>query len=284
MNSCPLCHGESTPLLTLKHTTVWKCNGSKCGLKFAHPQLNETDLARAYTEHYYPSNGDGGGATYENTPEEILRQTLGRADAEQGPLSGKSLLDFGCGVGRLCKIAREYGVRTTGIEFDPKAREAAEKAGGLDIYSSIEQLSDAISTARFDWIIMWDVIEHLREPWIELGKLARLLRPDGLLLLTTPNVGSLRAQVLGRRWENIVNPTHFYYFTRQSLRLALERSGFSDAREWRFPVRYPHHSVLQRLLHRALLSCHLEESSCSSHKIGLHSRWKRAAPRKSKLL
>jgi 2-polyprenyl-3-methyl-5-hydroxy-6-metoxy-1,4-benzoquinol methylase len=227
-------------------------------LKFADPQLNEKDLAQAYTDHYYPSNGNGGRATYENTPEEILRQTFGKADAEQGPLSGKSLLDFGCGVGRLCKIAREYGIRTTGIEFDPRAREVAEKAGGLDIYSSIEHLSTTISAARFDWIIMWDVIEHLRQPWCELEKLSSLLRPDGLLLLTTPNVGSLRAQVLGKRWENIVNPTHFYYFTRRSLRLALGRAGFSEIREWRFPVRYPHHTTLQRFLHRALLACHLE--------------------------
>jgi SAM-dependent methyltransferase len=105
---------------------------------------------------------------------------------------------------------------------------------------------------------MWDVIEHLREPWNELAQLSALLRPGGQLLLSTPNAGSLRARLQGNRWENIVNPTHFYYFTQRSLRLALERAGISEMMEWRFPIPYPGHSRIRRLLHRALLTLHLQ--------------------------
>jgi 2-polyprenyl-3-methyl-5-hydroxy-6-metoxy-1,4-benzoquinol methylase len=258
MKKCPLCCSEGIKQFELAHTTTWRCTAASCGLQFALPQLDKDELARAYTKHYYPLNGNGSDPIYENTPEEILRQTFGEARARLGPLAGKNLLDFGCGIGRLCQIAREHGVHTTGIEPDASARQFAANTIGMRVYATIKELRAAESGARFEIITMWDVIEHLREPWKELEELSTLIQPGGWLLLSTMNVGSLRTFLERERWINLVNPTHFYYFTSRSLRFVLERAGFCGISEWRFPIRYPGHGTLRRMANRALLACRLQ--------------------------
>jgi len=258
MVSCPFCRSQVSRRFELAHTIVWKCRAPDCGLQFADPQLDETDLVRAYTKHYYPSNGNGSVASYENTPEEILRQTFQEAHAKFGPLAGRKLLDFGCGVGKLCQIAREYGIQTTGIEADSCARQIAGKSGALRVHASLDELRATEPGARFEIITLWDVIEHLREPWKDLEALSALLQPGGWLLLSTPNANSLLALLQRERWENIVNPTHFYYFERRSLRLVLERAGFCGIAEWRFSIRYPRHTTVRRMVHRALFACRLQ--------------------------
>jgi len=256
-STCPLCAHPARSYLTLPHTGVQLCTNASCELMFAFPQLSPEQLDAAYRRFYYPAS-HGEPAPYENTPEEILRHTFAEATSMFGLLEGKTLLDFGCGVGGLCGIAREYGLKTTGIEPDPFARQRAKDDGSLKVYASVDELRAANPEPVFDIITMWDVIEHLREPWKELTQLSSLLRPGGRLLLSTPNAGSLRARLQRQRWENIVNPTHFYYFTQRSLRLALKRGGISDITEWRFPIPYPGHSRLRRLVHRALLTLHLQ--------------------------
>jgi len=224
---------------------------------FAFPQLDDLALGAAYQKFYYPAP-DTGIAAYENTPEQILRQTFDKAEAELGPLAGKSLLDFGCGVGALCKVASEYGIRAVGIEADANAREKACESIGLKTYASLRELREADPYSKFDIVTMWDVIEHLREPWKELEDLSDALQPGGWLMLSTPNAASLRARVERERWENMVNPTHFYYFTRKSLEAAFTRAGFSDVSELPISIRYPEHRIVRRIVHHALVSCRLE--------------------------
>jgi 2-polyprenyl-3-methyl-5-hydroxy-6-metoxy-1,4-benzoquinol methylase len=257
MKECPLCRSRAKRRFGLEHTAAWACTSPDCGLFFADPQLDENNLADAYARHYYPSNGNGNGnaAVYENTPHEILRQTFANVETALGPLEGRSLLDFGCGTGGLCQVAKEYGLHVTGIEPDPNAREKARKCGGLRAYASLDSLRKEQAAPQFDFITMWDVVEHLREPWKELKELSTVLRPEGWLLLSTMNAGSLRAIVERQRWVNMINPTHFYYFTRRSLRSVFDRSGFMSIDEWRFAIRYPGHTVIRRIVNRGLWAC-----------------------------
>src|SRR5213075_1269235 len=85
------------------------------------------------------------------------------------------------------------------------------------LFAQLPDLQRAHPNCQFDLICLWYSIEHLRGPWTDLSALRSFLKPGGRLLITTPNAESLRARVLGRRWESYVNPTHFYYFTRTSL-------------------------------------------------------------------
>jgi 2-polyprenyl-3-methyl-5-hydroxy-6-metoxy-1,4-benzoquinol methylase len=156
----------------------------------------------------------------------------------------KSLRNFGFGGGGLCRVAGEYGIHATGIEPDASARQKVWKSGSLRAYASLGSLKEAQPEDKCDIVTMWDVIEHLREPWKDLRDLSDLLQPDGWLLLSTPNAACLRAHVERERWENMVNPTHFFYFTRKTLEAVLNRAGFSQMGELRFPIRYPRHTVV----------------------------------------
>jgi 2-polyprenyl-3-methyl-5-hydroxy-6-metoxy-1,4-benzoquinol methylase len=256
LQSCRLCGHKVVECLVLPHTKILKCVNRDCQLMFSYPQLDSRELDAAYRKLYYPASA-GKVVVYENTPEDILRQTFHETNAKCGPLAQKSLLDYGCGVGRLAAVAREFGMRTTGIEADARAREIAGKRGALKVYANLGELRAAEPYARFEIITMWQVIEHLRDPWNELGMLSRLLEPEGYLLVATPNANSLRALLEQERWVNFANPTHFYYFTRHSLRFVLERAGFCGISEWRFPIRYPGHRAIRGIVGRALMMCRL---------------------------
>jgi len=85
----------------------------------------------------------------------------------------------------------------------------------------------AYEPGSFDVITMWDVIEHVTDPVAELRLVYDLLRPGGLLMLSTPDVGSLVAKATGPRWMGYkLAEEHLYYFDEKTISLALEKAAF----------------------------------------------------------
>jgi O-antigen/teichoic acid export membrane protein/ribosomal protein L37AE/L43A len=248
---CPVCGSLAVHHFSLPHTSVWECSDSKCALQFANPQLEERKLNQAYESLYYPAGQNGNGVHFENTSESVLRQVFSNFEQRFGRLAGLRLLDYGCGVGSLLRASTEFGMRPSGIEPDPQARSTVATIGGATLYPNLEGLSAAEPETRFDMIVLWTVIEHLRRPWEDLARLRLLLEPNGSLLISTVNIRCLRARIERQRWVQYRNPTHFYYFDRTSLPRVIEKAGFSDVSQWRLRIRYPHHGPLRRSLHRA---------------------------------
>jgi SAM-dependent methyltransferase len=247
--NCPLCGHPGTPTLSLKHAVVWECTAVDCTLQFADPQLSEQELERAYTDFYYPTEEGAQEARYGNTPDDTFRQVFRKMRARLGDLTGLRLLDYGCGRGALLRVSLEFGLRPSGIESDPLASTIAAKLSGGEIHKSLDELQAVDPDRRFDLIILWTVIEHLRNPWDELARLRTFLRPGGWLLISTMDIRCLRARLEGDKWENYENPTHLYYFDRKSLRRAICAAGFSEFSEWRLKIRYAHHGTLRRWLY-----------------------------------
>ena len=95
-------------------------------------------------------------------------------------------------VASCLQILRSRGVdHVVGIE--PDAERAASAAGAADriIHSTVELAFDELDDAKFDLIVVSDVLEHLVDPWTVTARLATHLEPQGRLLLSVPNVGSL---------------------------------------------------------------------------------------------
>ena len=104
------------------------------------------------------------------------------------PLAGRRALDVGCGAGLLAEPLARLGARVTGLDASPEliaaAREHA-RSGQLEIdyrAGELGQLDD-----KFDLITCMEVIEHVADPALFIGDLARRLEADGLLILSTPN-------------------------------------------------------------------------------------------------
>ena len=250
--------------MPLLHTGVFRCTARACDLQFASPQLNDHDLSQAYASLYY--RPDGSKPVLENTPEPDIRHLLDLLTRRLGSVAGKRVLDYGCGVGTLLKVANELGARATGIEQSQTARESIERAGFATVHVDIDALRSAEPNAQFDWIVLCEVIEHLRRPWDDLERLRPLLKPSGDLILLTPNFDALRSRLSGERWDQRTNMTHLFYFTPKSLSAALRHAGFTP-RELPPVSWYSEHGFLRRQFQRVLCATGLQGSMMFAAKV-----------------
>jgi 2-polyprenyl-6-hydroxyphenyl methylase/3-demethylubiquinone-9 3-methyltransferase len=105
------------------------------------------------------------------------------------PLAGKSALDIGCGAGLVSEPLARLGAQVTAIDAAGEniavARDHAAAMGlAIDYrHGGVE----ALDTPPFDLIVSLEVIEHVTDVALFLGAISRLLKPDGLLILSTPN-------------------------------------------------------------------------------------------------
>ena len=114
---------------------------------------------------------------------------FGGDDKARHPLAGKTALDVGCGAGLLCEPLARMGAAVTGVDAAPENIEAAKAhAGqsGLAINYRAGELAEQ-GLGQFDVVTSMEVIEHVTDPAAFIAELARHLKPDGLLLLSTPN-------------------------------------------------------------------------------------------------
>jgi SAM-dependent methyltransferase len=136
---------------------------------------------------------------------------------------GSRVLDIGCGFGQIASRLRQRGCRITGVEPDPVRREAAAQfcERVMDgVAEGLDQLD--LKPASFDAILFADVLEHLVNPWAALRDVQRFLKPDGLTVISIPNVANfgVRANLLKGQFEyqdfGIYDRTHLRFFTRSS--------------------------------------------------------------------
>ena len=105
------------------------------------------------------------------------------------PLADKTVLDVGCGAGLLCEPLARLGGNVTGVDAAPEniaAAKAHVALSGLTIHYCAGEIA-AQGLGQFDVVTCMEVIEHVMDPAAFVNELVRHLRPDGLLLLSTPN-------------------------------------------------------------------------------------------------
>ena len=116
-------------------------------------------------------------------------------------LAGLTVLDIGCGGGLLSEPMTRLGARVTGVDADAAGIAAAiAHAGemGLEIdyrAGAAEDLTEA--GLQFDAVVASEVIEHVADKPAFVAALASLLKPGGVLVLTTINrTAKSRAQAI----------------------------------------------------------------------------------------
>lgn len=105
------------------------------------------------------------------------------------PLLNRTALDVGCGAGLLCEPLARLGAAVTGVDAAPEniaAAKAHAALSGLQIDYRAGEIA-AQGLGQFDVVTSMEVIEHVHDPAVFIGELKRRLKPDGLLLLSTPN-------------------------------------------------------------------------------------------------
>jgi 2-polyprenyl-3-methyl-5-hydroxy-6-metoxy-1,4-benzoquinol methylase len=148
---------------------------------------------------------------------------------------GKRVLDIGCSSAYLARPLVARGCTVVGIEQDPVAAEEAREVCAEVLVGDAETIDFPFEPTSFDVVLCGDLIEHLRDPERFLARVRPLLRADGRLVLTTPNVANWanRLGLLAGRWRytdrGILDRTHLHLFTRATLVETLRRAGYRVA-------------------------------------------------------
>jgi 2-polyprenyl-3-methyl-5-hydroxy-6-metoxy-1,4-benzoquinol methylase len=166
---------------------------------------------------------------------------------------GARVLDVGCATGYLAAELTKRGCVVDGVEFDPDAAEQARRpgrcrevvAGDLESPLTREAVAAMLGTAKPDFVLCADVLEHLRDPWSTLAWLRTLLAPQGKAIISVPNIAhwtARRALIRGRfdyTGFGLFDRTHLRFFTRASAAELARRAGFAVQAERPVPAPLP---------------------------------------------
>ena len=148
--------------------------------------------------------------------------------------TGHDVLDVACGEGFLAEQLKAMGNRVTGVDARPSpARpEAFEAYIEQKIGEDFQAVIDRLGERRFDRVLLLDVLEHLENPAQVLRDCARIVRPDGRVIVSLPNVANLtvRLGLLFGRFNyadrGVLDRTHRHFYTWTSARRLLEDAGW----------------------------------------------------------
>lgn len=219
---------------TLEHFAIAACE--RCGLGHTTPQPE--DLQPYYGETYH-------GGRHGFTARYCVRRRLRLVRAAAGAGRGRRLLDVGCGDGAFLLGAQAAGWNVMGTEMNP----ALARAAGLLVQETID---DARAHAPFDCVTLWHSLEHMRDPHATLKSLAKLLAPEGFILVAVPDAEGLQARVFGAGWFHLDVPRHLYHFGAASLEHLLDATGFAIVRRWHQEFEYDLFGWSQSALNRLI--------------------------------
>lgn len=149
------------------------------------------------------------------------------------------VLDVGTGAGALGRyLSQEKCCCVHGITYNPAEAEQAQAYYEQIVVGDLErELPSAwFARQRYDYIVCADVLEHLRTCDTVLADLAQLLRPQGRILVSVPNVtyvgvvASLLAGRFARTHEGLLDATHIRFFDRQAVEKLAEKAGMQLCR------------------------------------------------------
>lgn len=264
--TCKLCASPAVIVYRALHDRLYdskgewsmsRCISPSCGLMWLDPQPSAEQLAAAYQTYYTHSARQENslmrqlylrlrhgylasrfGYSHDNTNiwwkivggiAGLLPHRRAAFDASVMWLPAKPggrLLEIGCGAGENLAHLAQLGWQVEGIEPDPRAASVARSRGlaitegGLNV--------DSFLPASFDAIVLSHVIEHLNDP-LEVTKICHaLLKPNGLLVILTPNTDAYGHHRYRENWLHLDPPRHLFLFNKTSIQRLAALAGFTD--------------------------------------------------------
>jgi SAM-dependent methyltransferase len=234
--SCPICRGQTHVLARGLYDdrygypdafSQFQCDG--CGHLHIPTNFTSEDLGRLYTQYYPRGNFDP-----ENFRPEVEKSGFfswldgDRSSAYRWVPRNVRVLDIGCGLGTTLAYHRNRGCEAVGIEADANVQPIAARYG-LDIRRGVFD-GTQFESDSFDYVTLDQVAEHVTDPRAFLQGVARVLKPGGKAVITTPNPKSFGVRLFGRKWLNWHVPYHIQFYTPKSLEMAARNAGLELVR------------------------------------------------------
>jgi 2-polyprenyl-3-methyl-5-hydroxy-6-metoxy-1,4-benzoquinol methylase len=238
--ACDFCGSEeSRPVVTRPDgMTAVEC--TICGLSFLTPRPKKEFIKRLYEANYFVKTKDcveipDSGFVNYISPESRLallrcaEQRLALASRFVN-FSSKTCLEIGCATGELCYLLSTCGAHTVGLDVSADIiKYAKARYIGLDFRSG--DITSLPEEANYDVIFAFEVIEHVPSPNDFFINIAKRLKPQGLLVITTPNYECAKRGGL-KQWSGFsMSFEHLYFFTPETLTKCAAKSGLTMI-EW----------------------------------------------------
>ena len=194
---------------------IVRCN--VCTMIYENPRYPQSVIVAAYED----ANEQAHDSQYESRVKSFHRALVSLRKLVPG--RGSRVLDIGTAGGAFLAAAERYGYRAVGLEPSKYLVEQGRKRGLTIEQGTID--TNPLTPGSFDMVCLWDVIEHLAEPRQALVKIGSLLKPDGILLINYPDIGTWQAKLAGRRFWWILS-VHLHHFTRKTITEICSRAGF----------------------------------------------------------
>lgn len=220
--TCVCCEGATSVVFDAgpldycldKEFKILEC--SNCGHGITK-DVQDSDLESVYEDGAYDPK--------ENSFHRILRPILDIQEISKlsyfigNKQIGNTLLEIGTGKGNFLKRAIDSGYDSLGIEPSSRSYKIAKtKLGDKVFQCMLENIHSHPQLNKvFDYIFLWHVLEHLRDPKKSIEILKSFLNQHGFLVIAVPNFNSYQRKYGKRNWYHLDPPRHLSHFTPKSL-------------------------------------------------------------------
>ncbi|WP_430911365.1 class I SAM-dependent methyltransferase [Methylobacterium sp. sgz302541] len=221
--ACNLCGSDESIVVAetdrrLKTLRSVAC--TQCGLIRTDPMPTVAELADYYATAY---RADYQLAFAGGPPRHHLNRSAREAAFRAGLLApklkpGARVLDFGSGSGEFLAAARALGCEAIGVEPGRDYAAYARAHHGVEVLDDAGD--DRFEPGYFDVVTTHHVMEHLRDPADVIERLARWLKPDGVIYAAVPNMAAT-----GKPPHERFHFAHVHGFVRETFDLTARRAG-----------------------------------------------------------
>ncbi|MFA6665132.1 MAG: class I SAM-dependent methyltransferase [Armatimonadota bacterium] len=231
--TCPICGSDSWSIVAQTSDfglsqCINKCIIRTLPMPLYEPETDNTGNSETVTvmENVYSDPADG--------HFRLARELLCLAGRFK---PGGRLLDIGCGMGHLLKLAQEIGYDITGIDPTNSSTKYAQQIFGLNPLIGFFP-DERLGLETFDIITMNHVLEHLPDPNFVLNAAIHLLKDSGVLAIASPDYNGLMRRLRRTKWEGIRPCEHVWQLTSNSIANLLLKNGLEIAAKKNTTLQY----------------------------------------------
>jgi 2-polyprenyl-3-methyl-5-hydroxy-6-metoxy-1,4-benzoquinol methylase len=146
-----------------------------------------------------------------------------------------SLLDIGCGNGKILVLGRDNGWKVRGLELSPSLADSISEKFGIEVTISNFLTYEPAKEEQYDLVILRHVLEHLQDSILAMTKINQLLKPGGFGVLEFPDIESNQMKlkrfisgigIYSKKYKETYLPGHCNEFCEESFKYLLSKTGF----------------------------------------------------------